>query len=175
MKTRHPLYSALIAFALVLFSLAACKPKTESELGEPFDKIAGLSGTWELNRFIQQDLNNPIREQRDLSQFYLQEGIEPLRVTFNGESRTYEVAIETGRNYFGENGTWRFDDPMYPTTLTLTTLVDDIETELDFKLGRMVREFDQNLVIELQRGCNLGSTEAIPTVIYRFEFNRLNN
>lgn len=173
MKTSmtHTFFAAL----LVAIVFAGCKPRTEGELGEPFDKIAGLSGTWELTRFIQKDLNNPIQEERDLSQFYLKDGITPLRIQFSGEDRSYSVSIEAGRNYFGEGGTWGFDDDVYPSFLTLTTLIDDEETQLEFKLGRMVREFDPVLLIDLPRGCNLGSADAVATVVYRFEFNRIND
>lgn len=157
----------------LLVTVLACKPRTEGEIGEPFDKIAGISGTWELQRFIQQDLNNPIKEERDLSTFYLKDGIVPLRLSFEGESRSYGVAIEAGRNYFGDGGTWRFDDDVYPSFVTLTTLIDEEETELVFKLGSMVRTFDNTLRLALDRGCDLGTPDAVPTVIYRFEFNRI--
>lgn len=173
MKT--PISTKLFTSLLAIIVLVGCKPRTEGALGEPFDKIAGISGTWELTRFIQKDLNNPIQEERDLSQFYLKDGITPLRLTFTGEDRSYDVSIEAGRNYFGESGTWGFDDDVYPSFLQLHTLIDDIETTLEFKLGRMVREFDPVLLIDLPRGCDLGTPDAVPTVVYRFEFNRIND
>lgn len=164
-----------LAIALVAATLTGCKPENKGELGVPFDKVEGISGTWQLNRFIQKDLNNPIKEERDLSQFYIREGFVPLEITFNGADRSYAVAIETGKNYFGEEGTWRFDNDMYPSFITLTTIVNEEEVDLDFKLGSMVRTFDQTLLIELERGCSIGTPDAQPTVIYRFEFNRLND
>lgn len=172
MKTsiKHTLFASFLAVLV----LAGCKPRTEGELGEPFDKIAGISGTWELTRFIQKDLNNPIQEERDLSQFYLKDGVTPLRIQFSADDRSYFVSVEAGRNYFGEGGTWGFDDDVYPSFLILTTLIDEVETHLEFKLGRMVREFDPVLLIDLPRGCDLGTTEAVATVVYRFEFNRIN-
>lgn len=168
------LAKSLFSVALALVLLAGCKPESKGELGEPFDKIAGISGTWELTRFIQKDLNNPIQEERDLSQFYIKEGFSPLRIQFSGADRSYTVSIETGRNYFGDGGTWSFDDDIYPSFLTLTTLIDEVETPLEFKLGSMVREFDPVLMIDLPRGCDLNTPDAVPTVVYRFEFNRIN-
>lgn len=176
MKTRtiSLIRRAWLAIALVAATSTGCKPDSTGELGVPFDKVAGISGTWQLNRFIQKDLNNPIKEERDLSQFYIRDGFAPLEITFNGADRSYAVAIETGRNYFGEEGTWSFDNDTYPTFITLTTIVNQEEVDLDFKLGSMVREFDQSLLIELERGCGLGTIDALPTVIYRFEFTRVN-
>lgn len=165
---------AILASVFAALLLTGCKPESSGELGEPFDKVAGISGTWQLNRFVQKDLNNPIKEERDLSQFYIREDITPLQITFNAADRGYAVAIETGKNYFGEEGTWRFDNDTYPTYIILTTLVDMEEVDLDFKLGSMIRIFDQSLLIELERGCDLGTADAQPTVIYRFEFTRIN-
>ncbi len=143
---------------------AGCKPETNGDLGEPFDKVKGLLGTWELQAFTQQDLNSPIKETRDLSEFYLDGTVTPLQLTFR-EDRTYSVAIELGKNYFGEGGTWGFDDELYPTFLELTTNNDT----LSYNLGGMVRDFDQAFSIEYRRNCN-----GTPTNIYTFEFNRLN-
>ncbi len=161
MKTRSTIKGLMLALVGIAM-LAACKPTTEGEVGEPFDKIDGMSGTWEISRFIQKDLNNPIKE-----------NITPLRLSFDGADRTYNVAIETGRNYFGEGGTWAFDDNDYPSFIFLTTTIDGVETVLEFELGSMVRSFDNTLLIELGRGCNLGTADEIPTVIYRFEFTRI--
>lgn len=165
-----------VAFALSFFVLliAGCKPETESEVGLPFDKVEGISGTWELSQFIQKDLNNPIKEERDLSSFYIQDGVTPLRLSIDGNDRSYSVELSQGKNYFGEGGTWSFDDDTYPTYLFLETLVNDEEQSLQFALGRMVRSFDQELQIELERGCDLDTPDALPTVIYRFVFNRVN-
>ncbi|MDA0912855.1 MAG: DUF5004 domain-containing protein [Bacteroidetes bacterium] len=151
----------IMAMGLCLFG---CKPESEGELGEPFDKVKGMTGIWELNRFTQQDLNSPVKETRDLSSFYIDGVATPLQLTFN-EDRTYAVAIELGKNYFGEGGTWGFDDEVYPTYLELYSATDT----LIYNLGGMVREFDQSLYIEYRRDC--GGTA---TNIYTFEFNRLN-
>lgn len=158
---------ALLAFALLL---PACKEKIEGEIGEPYDKVAGMNGTWELTNFIQKDLNNPVKEERDLSSFYIQGGITPLQLTFDSNDRSYDVALELGKNYFGTGGTWAFDDDLYPS---IVILFDETDT-LQFDLGRMVRTFDNTLSIELPRGCGLGTADATETVVYKFEFTRVN-
>ena len=164
-------YSSLFIGLLlvVVVSNEGCKRTIEGELGDPFDKVKGMAGTWELRSFIQKDLNNPIKEERDLSEFYIVDGIPPLQITF-GEDRSYSVAITEGKNYFGSEGDWRFDNDEYPTFIYLENETDTLQ----FELGRVVREFDNELQIELPRGCDLGETNEVPTVIYRFIFNRQN-
>lgn len=170
MRTLTTIGRTFLAIAIVGIAFSSCKEKIEGELGEPFDKVAGLAGTWELTSFIQKDLNNPVKEERDLSSFYIQDGITPLQLTFGETDRSYSAAIEVGRNYFGTEGTWGYDDDQYPSSIYLFSETDT----LTFDLGRMVREFDNTLLIELPRGCSLGTADAIETVVYKFEFARVN-
>ena len=163
-NTTYTALRTVLTLAMVAMAFNACKPESTGELGEPFDKVAGMTGTWELNSFTQQDLNSPVKETRDLSAFYIDGTVTPLQLTFNAD-RTYSIALEMGKNYFGEGGTWGFDDDLYPTYLELFSATDT----LVYNLGGMVREFDQQLAIEYRRDC--GGTA---TNIYSFEFNRLN-
>ena len=164
MKTTYTSLTAVLIVAIVAMAINGCKPESTGELGDPFDKVAGMTGTWELSSFTQQDLNSPVKETRDLSAFYIDGTVTPLQLTFNAD-RTYSIALEMGKNYFGEGGTWGFDDDLYPTYLELFSTTDT----LVYNLGGVVREFDQQLAIEYRRDC--GGTA---TNIYTFEFNRLN-
>ena len=163
-NTTYTALSSVLTLAVLAMAFNACKPESTGELGEPFDKVAGMTGTWELNSFTQQDLNSPVKETRDLSSFYIDGTVTPLQLTFNAD-RTYSIALEMGKNYFVEGGTWGFDDDLYPTYLELFSATDT----LVYNLGGMVREFDQQLAIEYRRDC--GGTA---TNIYTFDFNRLN-
>jgi hypothetical protein len=96
-----------ILTAGIALALWTCKPDTKGELGEPANKLDGMAGSWEIVSFKQQDPNNPIREERDLSEFYLVDGQTPYRLTFNKDSMTYAVAAGPGKNYFGTGGRWR--------------------------------------------------------------------
>jgi hypothetical protein len=159
-----PILSGWLIVFTVLLMFSSCKPDVTGELGEPFDKIKGMVGTWQLAAFTQQDLNSPVQEVRDLSLFYTDGMVTPMQITFN-ENRAYSVAIELGKNYFGEGGTWGFDDESYPSFLQLYTSTDTLE----YNLGSMVRVFDESMRIEYRRSC-----VNTPTNIYTFEFNRLN-
>lgn len=163
-NTTYTSLSVVLTSVIVAIVFNACKPESTGELGDPFDKVSGMTGTWELSSFTQQDLNSPVKETRDLSAFYIDGTVTPLQLTFNAD-RTYSIALEMGKNYFGEGGTWGFDDDLYPTYLELFSTTDT----LVYNLGGMVREFDQQLAIEYRRDC--GGTA---TNIYTFEFNRLN-
>ena len=162
-RKQHAFNVALLLVSASLF-FSGCKPTTEGEIGDTFDKVQGMIGTWELSSFTQQDLNSPVKETRDLSAFFIDGVSTPIQLTFQ-EDRTYNVAIETGKNYFGEGGTWGFDDDLYPTFLELYALTDT----LSYNLGGMVREFDQSMRIEYRRECGNAATN-----IYTFEFNRIN-
>jgi hypothetical protein len=159
-----------IGSLLLALCFTACKETIEGDLGEPFDKVKGLSGTWELARFEQQDLNNPVKETRDLSEFYIDGQVTPLQITFDASTRSYNVAIELGKNYFGNAGSWSFDDDDYPSFLILDTGSDTLQ----YNLGTIVREFDNTLQIDYRRGCEDADGNLTETVVYKFIFNRTN-
>jgi hypothetical protein len=160
-------------FSIVLLSAAlaisGCKPDLKGDLGTPSNKMEGMAGTWELNKFGQQDLNNPIKEVRDLSDFYINGTDTPYRITFAVADMSYSVAPGPGRNYFGTSGTWGFDNPDFPSFLRLFSATDTLE----FDLGSMVRPFDNALNLELPRPCNDADGFTTNTVIYQFQFNRV--
>ena len=159
-----------ILTAGIALALWTCKPDTKGELGEPANKLDGMAGSWEIVSFKQQDPNNPIREERDLSEFYLVDGQTPYRLTFNNDSMTYAVAAGPGKNYFGTGGRWAFDNADYPTYLYLYTATDTLET----LLGSVVRPSDSQLNIQLENYCEAADGSRTTTAIYTFTFNRLN-
>ena len=166
MNMKRPYLLPLLALGFAM-AISGCKPEIEGELGEPIDKRAGFLGTWELASFTQQDLNNPVKETRDLSHLYIQDGIAPLRMDFNDDD-TYSIAQEIGRGYFGDGGMWAFDDPAFPTFLILMGETDTLQ----YNLGTTVRPYDDQMAIEYRRSCGEGGAR-IETVIYTFTFNRI--
>lgn len=158
-----------IAFSILAASLllVGCKPEPKGEIGTPFDKVSGFAGTWKITSFTQQDLNNPIKETRDLSDFYVVDGEEPLTLIFNSD-KTYSVQVGPGKNYFGTGGSWGFDNVEYPSFLMLYTPTDTIQ----LSLGSVVRSFDNALSLELPRTCTDSEGNVTNTVIYSFNFAR---
>lgn len=159
-------YTILIALGLLL-GLSACKKKIEGELGTPYGKVEGMDGSWEIIEFSQIDLNNPIQEERDLSQFYVQTDELPFKITFNSADRSYVVNYSVGKNFFGDEGIWSFDDDEFPSFLYL----DDGINILEFEMGNVVDRFDNKLTIDLNRAC-ITDGDVTETVIYRFVFAR---
>lgn len=159
----------ITSIALLVLAFVGCKPELKGELGEPFDKVQGMSGTWELSSFIQKDLNNPIKEERDLSQFYINGIDAPMSLEMSASDRAFSVDIINGKNFFGQEGTWMFDDDEFPTVI----FFDNGDAILEFKLGRVVRPFDNTLSIELDRQCINAEGDELDTVVYIFNFNRV--
>lgn len=150
--------------------LFGCKPEPTGTLGDPADKIAGMNSKWELTSFIQQDPNNPIKEERDLSEFYIVDGQTPYRLQFNKEGNTYTIETGPGRNYFGPGGTWGFDNPQFPSYLYLYSATDTVQTTL----GSVIHDYDNTLNIELENYCEDATTgERTTSAIYKFSFNRI--
>ncbi|MBX7051863.1 MAG: DUF5004 domain-containing protein [Flavobacteriales bacterium] len=161
----------LFGISFVALMMNSCKPELKGELGDPSDKLAGMQGTWQISSFVQQDPNNPIKEERDLSDFYIIPGETPYQLTFVKEDRTYTVQPGPGKNYFGTGGTWAFDNEQFPTYLYLYNSSDTLE----LLLGDVVRESDNSLSIELEKNCYDAATgTSTPLAIYKFNFNRIN-
>ncbi|MEZ4800209.1 MAG: DUF5004 domain-containing protein [Flavobacteriales bacterium] len=168
MKKLTYIFSILAIATATMF--VGCKPETKGELGEPFDKLEGISGTWKISKFSQIDLNNPIQEERDLSEFFIVDGEESTSIVFSKDGQTFTVNPGPGKNYFGTTGTWAFDNNDAPSIITLTNSETLVESE--FVLGSIVRSFDNTLVMQLKRVCDDGAGNVIDLVIYKFEFER---
>lgn len=156
---------------LGLFALAGCKPDLKGELGEPFNNLTGMYGTWELASFSQTDLKSPLKEVRELSELYIDGIVTPMRLTLNEDS-SYDVTLEKGLNYFGEQGTWGLDNDLHPSYLILHTLDEEgmpIDT-LTYSLGAVVRPHDNLLDVVYERFCE---NPDDPYLAYTFSFNRL--
>jgi hypothetical protein len=62
-----------------------------------------MEGTWQISSFIQQDPNNPIKEERDLSDFYIVPGETPYRLTFQLVQIELYAVVDQDlvKNFFG--------------------------------------------------------------------------
>jgi len=169
MMTQHTRFSTLVLALALSMGWMGCKPELQGELGEPFPKFEGMIGIWQLGSFSQQDLQSPLKEIRDLSFVYIDGVVTPLLISLN-EDQSYQVAIEKGRNYFGNMGTWSLDDPDYPTQLILHTQDESglPSDTLVYDLGAVVRPHDNLLDIVYDRPC-----DGEDVLAYTFRFIRL--
>jgi Domain of unknown function (DUF5004) len=161
-------YIYILSAALVLNW--GCKPELKGELGEGTDKVAAMNGSWQISSFQQRDENNPIKEVRDLSEFYIVDGETPTQIEFNSSDKSYSVVPGAGRNYFGTGGTWRFDDNFAPSEIVLETPTDTFS----LALGSMPREVESNLSFELPRYCVDAEGNSTATVTYIINITRTN-
>jgi hypothetical protein len=159
----------ILSIAIIISLVSGCKPEPEGELGDPLSKIEGLKGSWEITSFKQQDPNNPVKEERDLSEFYIVDGQTPMKITFNADA-TYSVVPGPGKNPFGPEGTWHFDNPDFPTTLTLMSILDTI----DITLNSITRPSDAAMTLAVENKCTDIDGVSTLTSIHKFYFNRLN-
>ena len=160
----------LILISCIAIGFASCKPEVKGELGEVPSKMEGIRGMWEVSGFKQQDPNNAIREERDLSEFYVIDGQAPSRLSFNTDSMTFSVIPGPGKNFFGTGGSWAFDNNEYPTKMFLYTPADTIEA----LLGGAVRPSDSKLEIQFESSCTQADGSKLITSVYTLIFNRAN-
>jgi hypothetical protein len=160
----------IIVISFIAIAIASCKPEVKGELGEVPSKMEGIRGTWEVSGFKQQDPNNAIREERDLSEFYVVDGLTPYRLKFNTDSMTFSVTPGPGKNFFGAGGSWAFDNNEYPTKMFLYTPADTIEA----LLGSAVRPSDNKLEIQFESSCTQADGSKLITSVYTLIFNRAN-
>lgn len=138
----------VIILVLFLSLLAACKPEPYKEIGPRYDLATGISGSWEIQMVEGVDLTLPVPESRDISDFYT-DATDPLGLTFDASSEMYTVLNpQTPGNIFGQGGTFAFDDPDFPTRLSLYESNNDT---IVVDLLNMVREIDPNMGLSFTR------------------------
>lgn len=148
--------------AIVLLILAAGCEETTYEFGEPFSKLEGINGSFELTSVIQADERSTALDNTlDISEFFI--GAEPAVLTFNGSDFSYTLSPGTAPNFLGDTiGSWKFDDNEYPTEIQLGT-TDPVLLEMN----RTIRTIDNTLEFRITRFC---SGEA--GVSYNYVFTR---
>lgn len=132
----------------MLVAIWACRPEPFEEIGPRYDLATGITGSWQIEMVEGVDLTLPVPEARDLSDFYTS-AVDPLGLSFDANSEMYTVMNSTTPgNIFGQGGTFAFDDPEYPTRLTLYNSGADT---IEVNLLNMVREIDPNMGISYTR------------------------
>jgi len=160
----------ILYLSTLIFFAYGCKPELKGELGEPSNKVEGLNGNWQMTAFSQRDENNPIKEVRDMSEYYIIPGEDATKLTFNSSDNSYTIIPGPGRNYMGTGGTWRFDNNEAPTYLILESATDTMR----LTLGSMPNPASSQLNLELPRYCTDSNGNQTPTVSYIFTIQRTN-
>ncbi len=162
-------YFMLTAMGLVLFT-ASCR-KEEKPIGDPFSRTDGIKGAWKLTQVLQVDEASPVKEFRDLSEYYINpDGSNLMEISFDASNKSVEVTPGKGKNFFGTttaaNSRWSFYNSLNPgfseTAPDYVQIINDQNDTLALKLLNPVREHDQTLGLQLVR-CKLS---------YKFYFTR---
>jgi hypothetical protein len=160
-------YLNKLSFLFILLVALSCKKDDIPPIGEPFDKVEGLTATgWIVEEAYLVDESNPAKPERDISEFYTTG--DRLEVKFNADG-TFEVTPGSGLNFFPASGTWAFDNNSTPTEIVLT---DENMVETVAPLGGPTRISDPQLKINfIKRYCDDGG-EQKAALGYRLVFNR---
>ncbi len=156
-------YLYLILFFAV--AIVGCK-EDDPEIGEPFGKTDGLVATgWVVSQVFLVDEGNPAKPEREISEYYTS-GTDLLEIKFEADG-TFETFSGDGVNFFSDAGTWSFNDPLTPSSITL---VSDDQT-INSPLGGPTRIVDSELKMNVQRFCNIDGEEKA-VLGYRLVFVR---
>ncbi len=154
----------IFLLSLCLFALSGCK-EDESEIGEPFSKVEGLTATdWIMNEVFLVDEGNPAKPERNITDQVIT--ADPLVLSFKTDGSFTSGAANS---FFPLTGTWSFDDQNTPTKIILVS-PDGAMT--DAPLGGPTRKSDTQLKINfVKRSCPDGADEKA-ALGYRLVFNR---
>lgn len=147
----------------LVFLLSACK-KEKPELDPPGSKLGGINANWTLVEVEQIDINNVAEPTLDVSDAYLNNS--NVEFKFNSESFSYEVQYGNTPAFFGNSGSWKFDDNEFPTRIELFT---DLSENINLPLVRTIRPQDPFLIFGFERTC--GNDEK-PYIKYQYKFIR---
>ncbi|MBI1308065.1 MAG: DUF5004 domain-containing protein [Bacteroidetes bacterium] len=155
----------LMLLMLPVLIFTGCK-KDRPVLDPPGSKLEGINSSWILVGVDQVDIASLQQKSLDVSEAFI--GDIAMQVQFNSSDFTYSVTNGSGPNYFGNSGSWAFDDNEYPTQITLTTSTGDVKV---CPLLHTIRPVDTYLQFSYARTC---SNADAPYVSYNFKFARTN-
>lgn len=150
---------------LALAALVACSPEPFKEPSGSYDLNKGIDGSWLLTKVELEDRSFPAFETKDVTEFF--DG-QTVSISFDASTESYLVDGGTAGHPFGSGGFYSFNDPNYPTQITITPSDADLD-EVTLDLGNMVRSIDQQMELVNTRS----SCEKV-YALYIYSFNRVN-
>tara|TARA_R110002124_G_scaffold204981_1_gene371297 strand:- start:846 stop:1328 length:483 start_codon:yes stop_codon:yes gene_type:complete len=138
-------------FLLIIFCLASlisCKPDDPKSIGPKYDTSEGISGSWEIHSLEVVDETLPVPETRDISDYFITQNSK-LGISFNVEDNSYTVDnAQEPANPFGSTGLYSFDDPDYPSQMTLFSSTQDTVV---LHLNNIVRSIDPYMGYKIKK------------------------
>jgi len=136
----------ILALAALLF--ASCAKETFSYYA-PASKYKGIQGSWKLISVqIKDDESLIALNSADVSTLLI--GATPMQMSFDTAAMAFNIVPGTTQNVVGVGtGTWGFDDPLYPSSITFT---EGAAVKRLF-LNATVRPQDPYLEFKFKGGC----------------------
>ncbi len=151
MKKLNKYKSLALSLVITMVALQGCIDEAP-DIGEPFDRLSNLAGTWELQKLTLND-EDAVRkgfpafvQSVDITNLYPFTDVSlTLNLDEEGNPSTFEVNTGGAPNYFGaESGSWSVDDLGAPAeinfaggnTIELTTYLGLTEGALTVKFVR---------------------------------------
>lgn len=161
-----------VFFLATVFLMAGCQEPEEEEIGRPFDKVKGLSGTWQITNAKLIDEQSILKEETDLNAFYTNNPSSLMTITFTEADSAFSVTPGEGKNFFGTEGTWKYDDPKFPQFIYLYSQATDtsgqtITDTITLEMGSTVNEFSSMVNLRYPRYCDGENVTS-----YEFQFMR---
>ncbi|MEO5889949.1 MAG: DUF5004 domain-containing protein [Ferruginibacter sp.] len=120
----------------LLLIFCSCKKENTAIPAEP---VKDISGSWKIIKAVRNGTD--LTSRFDFSAF---------RINFSDSSYTIDNQVPF---IISKNGTWKFDDPVYPFEITLTSPGETKQSTVLYPVVEGVR----NLVISFSPGCTLNN------------------
>ena len=171
MKNTIKFKMVLVAFSVLLFQGCIEEPLS---IGEPFDKLNNLSGTWSLVSVVQ---NDEIAISKGFPSF-VQSVDLTNRVGFTNYQLTLEVDASGKPATFLEmagdspsilgitSGNWSLDDPSTPT---IVSFIEDSNTKV-LEIGSYIGLSEGQLTLKVTKSQN-----SKPILSYVYQFQKITN
>ena len=138
MRNFRPLMLVNFIFLVaVLFLTKGCIDDIKP-IGEPFDKLEAINGTWKLIEVIQIDEIDDDEASKRLDVSSILIGTDPAEFSIDSGSKSYTIETGTSRLVIASSGSWSFDDDEFPSEIILNNM------EV-LKMQSSIRPFDTEL------------------------------
>ena len=137
-------FKYLLRLVPIAALVAACQPDPFKEIGPDYSLVEGITGQWILSGMELTDQTQPVPETQDVSTLFLR---DPLSVQFDYNAGTYQVTDPGyGSDWIGNEGNFAFDNPEFPSAMSLYPTVGDT---IVVDLTQMVRPIDNQMGFKL--------------------------
>jgi hypothetical protein len=170
--------TAVCILALSGLMMDACQPEAVKPLGEAFNRVQQLSGTWQIEKVEQIDTDAesksfPRQIQRlDITNRIPGVAFTDFKITFNtdasGNPSTFATTKGSAIIDVLDAGTWAYNDPEFPSAIVLTK--GDVQQQLD--VASFANITSNKLILKLSR--RLRTQKGFQEFL-RYEYNLKRN